>query len=98
MIEGFADQGTADIANGVNCPAARRACPQHLWPAARRRLDTLERAISLDDLACYPGNRLETLRGNRRGQHSLRSNDQYRICFVWQPGRTAAVAITDYLG
>ena len=98
MIEGFAAQGTRDIAYGVNSPAARRTCPQQLWPAARRRLDTLERAISLDDLARYPGNRLETLRGNRRGQHSIRINDQYRICFVWQPGRAAAVAITDYHG
>ena len=98
MIEGFADQGTRDIAYGVNSSAARRACPQHLWPAARRRLDTLERASSLDDLARYPGNRLETLRGNRRGQHSIRINDQYRICFVWQPGRADAVEITDYHG
>ena len=98
MIEGFAEQGTADIAYGVNSPAARRACPQHLWPAARRRLDTLERAISRDDLARYPGNRLETLRGDRRGQHSIPINDQYRICFVWQPGRADAVAITDYHG
>ena len=98
MIEGFAEQGTRDIAYGVNSPAARRACPQHLWPAARRRLDTLERASSLDDLARYPGNRLETLRGDRRGQHSIPINDQYRICFVGQPGRADAVEITDYHG
>ena len=96
MIEGFADQGTADIVHGFNSPAARRTCPQQLWPVARRKLDTLERATRLDDLARYPGNRLETLRGNRRGQHSIRINDQYRICFVWQPGRPTAVAITDY--
>ena len=98
MIEGFADQGTRDIAYGVNSSAARRACPQQLWPAAQRRLDTLERATSLEDLANYPGNRLETLRGDRRGQHSIRINDQYRICFVWQPGRPTAVEITDYHG
>ena len=84
MIEGFADQGTRDIAYGVNSPAARR------------KLDRLDRTRRLVDLTAEPGNRLETLRGNRRGQHSLRINDQYRICFVWQPGRADAVAITDY--
>ena len=96
MIEGFADQGTRDIAYGVNSPAARRACPQQLWPAARRKLDNIDQARQLDELTLHPGNRLELLRGNRRGQHSLRINDQYRICFVWQPGRAYAVVITDY--
>ena len=96
MIAGFANQGTWDILHGVNSPAARRACPQHLWPAARRKLDNIDQARQLADLTLHPGNRLETLRGNRRGQHSLRINDQYRICFVWQPGRADAVAITDY--
>ena len=96
MIEGFADQGTRDIAYGVNSAAARRTCPQHLWPAARRKLDRLDRARRLGDLTSEPGNRLEALRGFRRGQHSLRINDQYRICFVWNSGSATAVSITDY--
>lgn len=96
MIEGFADQGTADIAYGINSPAARRTCPQHLWMSARRKLDNIDQAQRLDDLTLHPGNRLERLRGNRRGQYSIRINDQYRICFFWQPGRAYEVAITDY--
>ena len=96
MIEGFADQGSRDIHHGVNSPAARRACPQHLWPAARRKLDRLDRARRLVDLTSEPGNRLEALRGSRRGQHSIRINDQYRICFVWNSGSATAVTITDY--
>lgn len=96
MIEGFADQGTRDIAYGVNSPAARRTCPQHLWPAARRKLDRIDRTRRLVDSSSEPGNRLETLRGARRGQHSIRINSQYRICFVWQPGSATAVAIADY--
>ena len=96
MIEGFADQGSRDIHHGVNSQAARRACPQHLWPAARRKLDRLDRARRLVDLTSEPGNRLEALRGSRRGQYSIRINDQYRICFVWNSGSATAVVITDY--
>ena len=98
MIAGFADQGTADIAQGVDSRAARRTLPQSLWPAARRKLDTLDKAQYLDDLAEYPGNRLELLRGGRRGQHSIRINSQYRICFDWNQGSPVAVEITDYHG
>jgi proteic killer suppression protein len=63
---------------------------------ALRRLVHLNQARSLGDLAAIPGNRLEALKGNRKGQHSLRVNDQYRICFVWKDGDAYEVEITDY--
>ncbi len=96
MIADFADQGTEDIFYGVNSAAARRTCPQQLHSVAADKLESIDSAIELNDLRFPPGNRLEALRGNRQGQHSIRINDQYRICFVWQRGQPAAVAITDY--
>ena len=96
MIAGFGDQGTEDIAQGVDSRAARRTLPQSLWPAARRKLDIVARAQRLENFSVHPGNRLEALRGDRRGQYSIRINEQYRICFTWQPGRAADVEITDY--
>jgi proteic killer suppression protein len=61
-----------------------------------RRLIHLNQARSLGDLAAIPGNRLEALKGAEKGQHSIRINDQYRICFVWKDGDAYDVAITDY--
>ena len=58
-----------------------------------RRLDAAE---TLQDLAAFPGNRLEALRGNRKGQHSIRVNDQWRICFRWSEGKAFDVEIVDY--
>ena len=70
------------------------------WPgiqsAAKRKLDQIEAAIQLDDLRSPPGNRLETLQGDRTGQHSIRINRQYRVCFVWQADGAHEVEITDY--
>lgn len=63
---------------------------------ARRKLLLLHRAKSLDDLRVPPGNRLEALRGNRKGQYSIRINDQWRICFVWAQGDARDVEIVDY--
>ena len=63
---------------------------------ALRKLVHLNRAITLRDLASIPGNRLETLAGDRQGQHSIRINDQYRICFGWNDGDAYDVEITDY--
>lgn len=63
---------------------------------ARRKLDQIEAAITLNDLRLPPGNRLEALKGNRSGQHSIRINDQYRICFVWKSDGAHQVEITDY--
>lgn len=63
---------------------------------ARRKLDMLDAAARLIDLRAPPGNRLEALKGNRRGQHSIRINDQWRICFVWRDDGAEAVEIVDY--
>ena len=98
MIADFADQGTEDIFYGVNSAAARRTCPQQLHPLAVRKLTALNRAEEREDLTLPPGNRLEALRGDRRGQHSIRINDQYRLCFFWERGQASAVEITDYHG
>lgn len=64
--------------------------------AARRKLRMLDAAEKLDDMAAFPGNRLEALGGDRKGQHSIRVNEQYRICFVWRAGAAESVEIVDY--
>jgi proteic killer suppression protein len=96
VIRSFADRGTEDIFNGVDTRAARRTCPKSLWPSAWPKLDQLNRARDLSDLAVPPGNRLERLRGNRVGQYSIRINEQYRVCFYWEIGYADQVEITDY--
>ena len=63
---------------------------------ARRKLKQLEIAVCLDDLRILPGNRLEALRGDRAGQHSIRINDQYRLCFLWTDAGPEDVEIVDY--
>ena len=63
---------------------------------ARRKLRMLNNAQSLDDLRVPPANRLEALKGKRKGQHSIRINDQWRICFVWAEGNASQVEIVDY--
>ncbi len=63
---------------------------------ALRKLDQMEATQTLSDLCVPPGNRLEALKGNRAGQHSIRINDQYRICFIWKEGGAHEVEITDY--
>lgn len=67
-----------------------------LWSAARRKLTQLNRVRDLRELNVPPGNRLERLRGDRVGQHSIRINDQYRICFRWEDGYADDVEVTDY--
>jgi len=96
VIESFLDQATEDIFNGVNSKAARKTCPATLWPIAARKLDQLDSVTSVEDLKIPPGNRLEMLSGNRRGQYSIRINDQYRICFSWGKGGPTRVEVTDY--
>lgn len=64
--------------------------------AALRKLAMLHRAAALQDLRIPPGNRLEALQGDRKGQHGIRINDQWRVCFVWQGGHAAQVQIVDY--
>jgi proteic killer suppression protein len=63
---------------------------------ATRKLTQLDAAVALRDLASPPGNRLERLRGDRAGQHSIRINDQFRLCFVWTPHGPDQVEIVDY--
>jgi proteic killer suppression protein len=96
VIRTFADQGTEDIFDGKNSAAARRTCPRSLWNVAYRKLDQLDSATELVDLRIPPGNRLEALRGDRRGQHSIRINEQYRICFAWKEAGPSDVEIIDY--
>ncbi|MCA9410611.1 MAG: type II toxin-antitoxin system RelE/ParE family toxin [Candidatus Omnitrophica bacterium] len=69
---------------------------QHIERQARRKLEVLETAEVLEDLRSPPGNRLETLKGDRKGQHSIRINDQFRICFVWDGQGACEVEIVDY--
>ena len=96
MIRSFADGGTEDVFNGIESRAARRTCPKAAWRIARRKLDQLNRVRDLAELAIPPGNRLERLRGDRIGQHSIRINDQYRVCFRWENGYANEVEIADY--
>lgn len=70
--------------------------PQNMQRVALRKLRMLNRSIKLNDLKVPPGNRLEGLKGERRGQHSIRINDQYRICFVWKNNDAYDVEIVDY--
>ena len=96
MIRNFRDHATEDLFNGRNTKAARQRLPRSLWKVATRRLDALDQAEILDDLRVPPGNRLEALRGDRSGQHSIRINDQYRICFRWTESGPVDVEVVDY--
>ena len=96
VIASFAEAGTEDVFNGRNTRAARRTCPAAIWEAARRKLDQVDAATRLDTLRVPPGNHLEALAGDRAGQHSIRVNRRYRICFRWTVAGAEAVAIVDY--
>lgn len=73
-----------------------RRLPPEIQQTARRKLRILNNAQSLGDLRVPPGNRLEALKGDRKGQYSVRINEQWRICFRWQDGHALEVEITDY--
>ena len=96
MILSFKNQATEDIFDSKDSKAARKLCPRNLWSTARRKLDQLNAVTSLEELNIPPGNRLEALKGNRQGQHSIRINQQYRICFIWQQEKVTEVEIVDY--
>ena len=96
MIQSFGDVGTEDVYNGRDSRKARKTCPVPLWSVASRKLDQLDSAEQVKDLRIPPGNRLETLSGKRRGQYSIRINEQYRICFTWSEGGPCDVEIVDY--
>jgi len=96
MIETFANAGTEDIYDGINSAEARRLLPRDLWRVAFRKLDQIDAASNLDDLRVPPGNRLEALKAGRAGQHSIRINNQYRVCFEWTEMGAKNVEIVDY--
>ena len=96
MIQSFKNKGTEDIFNGKKTKDARKTCPHSLWRVAVKKLDQLDSIIFLDELRIPPGNKLEPLSGNRKGQYSIRINDQYRICFIWDQNSPHQVEITDY--
>jgi len=95
MIGSFGDETTEDLFHGDNTKAARRI-PTILWKIACRKLDMLNAAHELRDLMVPPGNRLEVLRGEWVGHHSIRINDQFRVVFRWTDGNAHDVRITDY--
>ena len=96
MRVSFKDKATEDIFNGRASKVARKACPQGIWRGAARKLDLLDSVTSLEELSVPPGNRLEPLAGDRKGQHSIRINDQFRLCFAWTDAGPDSVEITDY--
>ncbi len=75
---------------------ASKSCPSDLWGVARRKLDQLNQADVLQDLRVPPKNQLEAHKRGRKGQHSIRINDQWRVCFRWDRGDAYDVEITDY--
>ncbi len=96
MIQSFKDAATEAIFNGKATKAALKTCPKVLWRVAIRKLDQLDSVISLDELSIPPGNKLKPLQADRFGQHSIRINDQYRICFTWTESGPTHVEIVDY--
>ena len=92
MIKSFRGRMTALVFEGT----IPKGFPAQIAPAARRKLRTIDAAVRLDDLRQPPGNRLEPLGGDRAGQHSIRVNDQWRVCFIWREGDAFEVEIVDY--
>lgn len=95
MIRGFADKVAEDLYHGKNSKDARKV-PKSIWRVIQRKLDLLNRAVSLRDLRAPPSNRLEKLRGDLDGFHSIRVNDQYRIVFAFRDGDAHDVRVLDY--
>lgn len=92
MIKTFADKATAALFAGKRV----RVWGPDLTRQAQRKLAMLNRAAALEDLKVPPGNRLEALTGDREGQHSVRINGQWRVCFEWRDGHAWSVEIVDY--
>ena len=92
MLASFRDRETATVWDGRR----GRRLPADIQAVALRKLRLINNAGRLEDLRVPPGNRLEALQGERRGQHSIRINDQWRICFVWRDGNAHQVEIVDY--
>jgi toxin HigB-1 len=94
MIRSFKGRMTALVAKGQG----GKGFPANLLRSAQRKLEMLDDAEEVTDLLSPPGNRLEALKGDRRGQYSIRINDQWRICFVWAHDGPRDVEIVDYHG
>ena len=92
MIVSFRDKETEKLWQS----GRSRRLPADLQLRAFKKLAILNAAVALENLKVPPGNQLEALRGNRTGQHSIRVNDRYRICFVWRDGNAFEVEIVDY--
>ena len=93
VIKSFADAGTEEF---WRTGKSKGMPPANLRSVAKRKLTRLDAATRLDDLKSPPGNHLEELKGDRTGQHSIRINDQFRICFRWQDGDAYEVEVVDY--
>lgn len=96
MIQSFKNNATESVYDGVKIKAALKCLPVTLWKVAYRKFYALDYAVSLNDLRSPPSNRLEMLKGDRKGQYSIRINDQYRICFCWTAMGPSDVEIIDY--
>ncbi len=92
MIRSFKNEKTEVVFSG-KCP---KGFPANIVKTARRKLEMVNAATRLEDLKVPPGNRLEPLEKDRKGQHSIRINDQYRVCFTWTEDGPADVEIVDY--
>lgn len=92
MIKSFASKETIRVLSRLHSTKL----PQNIQHSAYKKLLMLDAATSLNDLRVPPGNRLEALHGKRKGQHSIRINDQWRLCFVWRQGDAFKVEIVDY--
>ena len=96
MIKSFKNTGTEDIFDGTVSKAARKCCPQSICPVVRRKLDQINRVQEVNELQIPPGNRLEQLKGDRENQYSIRINQRYRVCFIWEEDQAYEIEITDY--
>jgi proteic killer suppression protein len=92
MIKSFKNAETEKLWNGITS----RRLPQDIQQIARRKLRMLNNAETINDLRIPPANHLEALRGNRPGQYSIRINNQWRLCFIWQNGDAYEVEMVDY--
>ncbi|MBE0408935.1 MAG: type II toxin-antitoxin system RelE/ParE family toxin [Anaerolineales bacterium] len=92
MIKSFADKETEKLFHR----RSSKKVPQTVQRRERMKLEILDAAERLEDLSIPPGNQLEKLSGNRKGQHSIRINRQWQICFIWRSGDAFDVEITDY--
>jgi toxin HigB-1 len=95
VIQSFADNTTADLFRERNTRSARRI-PRDIWRVAQRKLKAIDVAARIDDLKIPAGNRLEALKGDQVGRHSIRINDQYRVTFQWEQGHAYEVRVEDY--